>query len=192
MALAPLATVADLTRLGVPTGDAALVESLLESVSAEVRDAAGSPISRVTATITLTGSREQYLPLPVKPVTEVAAVELDGLPVTDWKLVDGRLWRAGGWSFYAPTLINVTLTYGYATVPADIVRLVCMMVAAGVYASEDGFNSSRGLTYESVDDSRVGYATGDAEVVDVAGLPERTRAMLRERFGGGATVTGGY
>jgi hypothetical protein len=67
-----------------------------------------------------------------------------------------------------------------------------MMVFAGVEAAKEGFNSTRGLTYESIDDSRVGYATGDNEIVDPAGLPETTRTMLRNRFSGGVAVTGGY
>jgi hypothetical protein len=187
----PLATIEDLDALGISTTNTTLVESLLESVSSDIRNAAGCPISPVTETIHVTANREQYLPLPVKPVTAIHSVEIDGVPVTGWRLVDGRLWRPQGWSGYAPAIVDVNLTFGQQ-VPKDIVRLTCMMVSAGVEAAKEGFNSTRGLTYESIDDSRVGYATGDNEIVDPAGLPETTRTMLRNRFSGGVAVTGGY
>lgn len=188
----PLATLEDLTALGISTANPVLCHSLLESVSAEVRDAAGVAISRVTATITLAGSYEQYLALPVKPVTEVLSVSVDGTPVTGWRMIDGKLWHPQGWSSYAPSLVDVELTFGYTKVPADIVRLVCMLVSAGIEAAKDGFGSSRGLTYESIDDSRIGYAIGDNEVFDVTALPERSRQALKIRFSGGVNVTGGY
>ena len=157
-----------------------------------MRDAAGVAISRVTTTITLAGSYEQYLYIPVAPVSEVLAVSVDGTPVTGWRLIDGKLWHPQGWSSYAPSLVDVELTFGYDPVPSDIVRMVCMLVSAGVEASEDGFGTSRGRTYESIDDSRGGYAIGENEVFDVTALPERTRAYLKTRFSGGAHVTGSY
>src|SRR5690625_7223461 len=76
--------------------------------------------------------------LPGGPLREVASVTVDGKPVTDWRLLDGRLWRPYGWGG-AHVPIEGTYTHGYDPVPADIVRMVCMFVSAGLHAAEDGF-----------------------------------------------------
>lgn len=192
MALAPLATVDDMGTYcpGVDTSNTALVNGLLASVSAAVREAAGVTISSTTSTVTVTGSTDRWLRLPGGPVTAVSAVEIDGVAVTDYKLRDGMLWRASGWSGPCePADIDVTYTQGYDPVPADIVRLVCLLTAAGITQDADGYGT-RGMAYTSVDDYREGYRQGEDEVVDHTELPERTRADLAARFGGGAFVTG--
>lgn len=192
MALDPLATVADLSAYSVDTTNMALVTALLASVSEAVREAAGSPISSVTSTITLTGSRERWLALPGGPVTAVTAVSLDGEPVADWRLRDGRLWRRCGWQGWCePSEVDVTYTHGLAVVPADIVRLVCMYVAAGVAQGGSGYDS-RNKAYERIDDYQVGFLQGGDEVVDHTELTQRTKDDLAARFGGGAYVTGDY
>jgi len=191
VAYVPLATVTDLSALGVDTTNTALVASLLDSVSSEVREAAGVPITLETATVTLPGVRGQLLTLPGGPVRSVTSVTLAGVAVTDHKLRDGRLWRLSGWGCVDDDVV-VTYSHGFDTVPSDVVRLVCMLVAAGVNNAGDGFGASRGKAYESIDDYRVGYLQGDAEVIDPTALPERTRAMLRARFGGGVYVTGSF
>lgn len=194
MALEPLATLADLTELGIAITPAPLVDSLLTSVSAEIREAAGVMIGpKSTSTIKLTGGRERYLAIPATPVRSVSLVLLDGAAVSDWRLTDGRLWRACGWaSDEGPSEVTVTLEHGLDEVPADIVRLACMLVAAGLAASTDGFEGHRGKQYTSIDDYREGYLSGAEEVVDPAEIPDRTRAMLRRRFGGGVYETGTY
>src|ERR1044072_4421586 len=108
MALDPLATTADLPA-SVDTSDAALVAQMLAAASAEVREAAGCAISEQTSTITIGGTSSRWLTLPGGPVTDVASVEVDGEAVTDWKLVDGRLWRACGWDGCEPTQLEVTM-----------------------------------------------------------------------------------
>lgn len=189
--LPPLAYAADLTAWGVPTTSTAMVAALLDSVSEEVREAAGVPITLTTSTITIPGTWEQYLPLPGGPVRSVDAVSIDGTAVTDSLLRDGRLWRSAGWHDQSVD-VEVTYTHGLDETPADIVRLVCMMVAAGLKAAEEGFGSRRGLAYERIDDYQAGYAQGDAEVIDPAALPQRVKDSLRRRFGGGVYVTGSY
>ena len=191
-ALEPLATIDDLENRGLPMEPRSLADSLLESVSSAVREAAGCPITRVSADINLAGTWEQFLSLPVGPVTAVTEVQVDGKPVSDWKLRDGRLWRAGGWGAQHRD-ISMTVTYGYATVPADIVTLVCSFVGAGMIASQDGdLVKDRSLAYTSIDDFREGYRTGDSEIVDVTELPARVKNSLRARFASQTYVNGGY
>ena len=191
--LSPLATLGDLSARGLPVAPADLANALLASVSAAVREAAGVAISRATTTLELAGTREQFLPLHVSPVVSVTDVTLDGAPVTDWKLRDGRLWRSSGWGAQHRD-IAATVTYGYDPVPADIVQLVCSFVGAAMISaeSEGSIVRDRGMSYERIDDYQYGLRTGDDEIVDITGLPERVKASLRARFSGQTHVIGTY
>lgn len=191
MALAPLAYLSDLDAMGIPTTDVALAQSLIDSVSEEVRDAAGCPITVTESTITLPGVNAQFIRVPGGPIRSVTSVTLDGTAITDHKIRDGRLWRRSGWGDIDQD-VTVTYLHGYNDPPADITRLVCLMVAAGLAASSDNFAGHRGVAYERGDDYQIGYMQGDGENVDPTSLPDRTRRMLQARFSGGAYVTGGY
>lgn len=190
MALAPLATSADLDELKVDTSDASLTAKALAAASDAVRDAAGVPISQLTSTYTVQGSRSHWLDLP-GPVVSVSAVSIDGAAVTDHKLVGGSLWRRGWWAGCGePSNVEVTATFGYAEVPADVVLLVAQLAAAVINAAEDGIEAKTGIAYESIDDYRIGYTQGEDGPRYVVELPERTRLALRRRFGGAAAITG--
>jgi hypothetical protein len=190
VALAPLATVTDLDNRGIDITDTALVQSLLASASAAVRDAAGVAISEVTATITLPTpvGRRLHLPSPVRTIT---AVLLDGGAITDWKLRGDSLWRSS-WQHQGdiPGEVTVTFTFGLPDVPEDIVDLVCNIVGAGVAHAAEGYEAKTGKTQERIDDYSVGYTQGDEAVVSPMELPDRTRRMLARRFGGGAAMVG--
>ena len=197
MALVPLATEADLSARGVDTSNTTLVAAMLAEASAVVREAAGSPISEVASTVSLLAPEGLWLRLPGGPVTAVSAVSVDGDAVTDWTLAEGALYRSSGWrgSRVDPSLVEVTFTHGYATVPDDVVGLVAALAAAGVNAAASGgFGSKVGVQseQEAYDDySRsTTYVTGDEATAGVMELPSRTVAWLRQRFGGGAHVTG--
>src|SRR5690606_10556728 len=133
-------------------------DALLASASAAIRDAAGVPISRTTATITLATPAGRRLDLP-PPVQSVDSVAIDGGPVTDWSLVDNSLWRVRPWTRPGgiPKPVTVTLTFGLSEVPADIVDLVCNLVAAGLAHAEGGYESSAGKLSERIDDYSVQY-----------------------------------
>lgn len=193
MALLPLATVADLTARGltIDPAETAIVGVYLEVASAAVRDAAGAPITQTTSTITLEGEPDQRLRLPGPPVTAVSAVEVDGQPVTDWRLRSSALWRAAGWSPGCdPSEVTVTYTHGLPVVPADIVDLVCRIAAAALvaYRAEDG---GTGLAAQDVRAERIGdYSVtyGDDGRITEMELPDYLRKRLAARFGGGAAV----
>lgn len=189
MALAPLATSADLSVRGVEVSDSALVESKLAAASEAVREAAGSAISSTTSTVAVEAPRGNWLRLPSQPVTAVTSVTVDGEAVTDYRLISGALWRGGGWArSCVPAVVEVTFTHGFDEVPADIVELVCDFAIAGINNADEG--ARIGLAYESIDDYRVGFTQGADAVASVMEVPQRTRAMLRARFGGGSYVTG--
>lgn len=187
MALTPLATPADLEARGIDTTDAALTEALLASASAAIREAAGTPISQTTATIVVSSPAGRRLDLP-GPVQTVDSVTVDGQEVPDWSLVDDSLWLARSWTRPGgiPKPVTVTLTFGLSEIPADIIDLVCNLVAAGLAHAEGGYESSAGKLSERIDDYSVQYAQGADAVVSPMELPERTSRMLARRFGNSA------
>jgi hypothetical protein len=182
--------VADLTARGlvIDPAEAAFVGVSLDVVSTSFRDAAGSPISETTSTITIEGEPDQRLRLPGQPVTAVTDVLLDGKPVTDWRLRSGNLWRHGGWSFrHRPSEVEVTYTHGLPTVPSDIVDQVCRFVAAALVAfrsEPDGTGlAAVDIRTERIGDYSVGY--GDTGLMTDVELPDYLRRRLAARFGGG-------
>ncbi|MET9516391.1 hypothetical protein [Streptomyces sp. NPDC002994] len=190
MALTPLATVADLAARGltVDPSETAIVGVYLDVASTAVREAAGTPISQTTSTITVEGEEDQRLRLPGLPISAVASVELDGAAVTDWRLRTQTLWRAAGWTAGdGPSEVEVTYTHGLATVPADIVDLVCRITAAALvsYRSEDGGAglAAGNITSERIGDYAVTYGS-DGRITEME-LPQYLRDRLAARFGGG-------
>lgn len=191
MSLPPLATAADLTMLGIAIPPGISATALLDGVSAAIRDAAGCPITLTTSVVTIGAGRGQWLDLPSQPVASVDSLAMDGVPVTDWKLVDGRLWRECGWQHGStPVNITVSFTHGYVVVPQDIVNLACMLAAPALQAAADGFSTPRGIESVAIDDYRETRTTGTSEIVDPTEIPERTRTALRARFSASAAVVG--
>lgn len=197
MALDPLATESDLYARGIDTTDGGAVAALLAAASTSVRDAAGCPISSVTSTVVLSAEASARLDLPSRPVTAVSEVLLDGVELeegSEYVLRGDALWRVGAaWQrdrHAPPATVTVTFTHGLGEVPADIVDLVCSLVAGATAAAADGYDQHRSLAYESVDDYRRGFQQGDQGPVSPMELPARTRRWLRARFGSGITVAG--
>lgn len=189
MALPDLAASADLSARGVDVSDTGLVATMLTVASATVRQAAASPILETASTVTVWAhDSSDYLNLPGQPVTAVSAVVYDGdtLDATDYKLVDGRLWRWWGWGCMTePIEVTVSMTHGLAEVPADIVQLVCDLAIAGMGAATEGALDPRVIA-EKVDDYSVTYRPGAESVATAVELPALTKRGLRARFGGGA------
>jgi hypothetical protein len=197
VALAPLAAKADLDARGIDTSDWSRSSALLASASSAVREAAGSQITKTTSTVTIWTEPTRRLDLPSRPVHSVTSVTLDGVVLVqdvDYFVRGSGLWRNCYWQGRneVPGEVVVTFTHGLDEVPADLVDLVCSLVAAGTVAAEDGYDPKRGVTNERVDDYAQGRATGADEVVSPMLLPERTQAWLRNRFGGGTVVVGTY
>lgn len=193
MALAALATLADLAARGltVSAEEETIAETYLDVASTAVRDGAGVPISQTTSTVSLEGPATQWLTLPGPPIISVAAVEIDGEAVTDFKLRSHRLWRRDGWSPTCdPSEVDVTQTHGLATVPSDIVDLVCRIAAtalADYRADSEGAGLAAGdIRAERIGDYSVTY--GDAGLITTMELPDYLRERLEARFGGGAAL----
>ncbi|MFJ4987899.1 hypothetical protein ACIP9H_29360 [Streptomyces sp. NPDC088732] len=192
MALDPLASVSDLEARGLTVDDTetAIAGVYLDVASQAVREAAGSPISETTSTVTLEGEAGQWLSLPGLPISEVTAVAVDGEAVTDWRLISQRLWRAAGWTGgNGPSEVTVTQTHGLPVVPADLVDLVCRMTAGALadYRSEDlTAQGTRVITSERIGDYAVTYSS-DGRISEMD-LPQYWRERLAARFGGGTDL----
>jgi len=193
VALSPLATVADLEARGVAIDDseADAVATYLDVASAIVRDAAGSPISQTTSTVTLEGRPGPWLHLPGQPVQSVSAVSLDGQEVDDWRLSSGALFRAAGWvrATCEPSAVEVAYVHGLPTVPADVVDMVCRLVGQALVSlreSPEAALANRPKIQERIGDYSVtyGYSPGFSDME----LPKYLRARLAARFGNGAGV----
>src|SRR5690625_1731221 len=129
MSVDSLATVEDLAALGIEVSDSVLAERLLASVSAEVRDAAGVPITKATSTVSFPTEASRRIELPGYLPRDVTGVSLDGAQLTegaDYVVRAGCLWRVGVAHWHRPgdvsSELTVTYTHGYDTVPEDIVR----------------------------------------------------------------------
>ena len=192
MALQDIATVADLTARNITIPDGVEAGEFLAAAQDAVRDAAGVPITRETFTVTIGAKTGCYQTLPGQPVVSVANVLIDGQAVTDWKLVDGELWRAAGWQRCRgiPSNVTVTITGGLVTPPKDIVDLVCSLAGLGMNLAAGGDYASRGDQIGvRIDDYSEQYQSGSGErTAGPLELPQLTRDRLRARFGGSAAL----
>ena len=187
MARAPLATATDLQTRGADVTDIDRAYMALSAASEAVRDAAGCPISEVSATVSIPAPApcEPWLDLP-GTVTDVESVTVDGEAVTTYVRQGSSLWLSGGWrSTWEPVNVEVTFTSGHADVPADIIALVCDLAHASLLQDAP---VAGGTTSVAIDDYRETYASGADAQVSVLEIPERTRAWLRQRFGAGSFV----
>lgn len=185
MALAPLATTADLSDRGISTGN---LQTALAVASSLIRDAAGSAIDSQTADITVTGGRANLLTLP-GPVTSVASVSIDSraLDADDYEILPNGLWRHCGWGT-RPVPVEVVYTFGLATVPEDIVDLCCVLAKAWLDHVAAGGSSVAGLQSAGVDDAREAYTPEASGQLSPVFIPAATRDWLAQRFSGGPAV----
>lgn len=186
MALPDLASASDLSARFEPDDDD-LAAVMLTVASALVRQAAGSPISETSSTVSVWAlDRGMWLDLPGQPISAVSSVTVDGTVVTDYKLINGRLWRRCGWTWCdEPLEVVVAMTHGLAEVPADIVQLVCDLAILGTNTAADGAIDPRVIT-EKIDDYSVTFSAAASTVATAMTLPSLTRLSLKARFGGGA------
>jgi hypothetical protein len=182
-----LATPDDL-RLALqnPVLDDATATMLLELATAKVRRAAGGQLILDATDVAVIDvlDLDQWIDLPQRPIRAVIMVVLDGTVITDWRLVNQRLWRLIGWltRWDMPSQAAVTYSHGYP----DGSRYLQLARSATLSLAAAGYGNPSGVTSESIDDYRVSYdeAAGRME------LTEHTAASLRAQYGSSAYVTG--
>lgn len=203
-----LAADTDLQAFGIDLFDYDndLVDRLLNGASAAITEAAGSPIIRHTSTVRVIVHRGDSLRLPGYPVVSVDTIvrERDTWTVpqggtTGWRLLSESVFLPGGWCpRREPESFAVTYTAGLLEAPADIVNLCVSLVAAvllrtterdSIEAAVGARDTSIASTSFQIDDysesTSYQQGAGLTEQLTVFDLPDRTRRMLRKRFGGG-------
>lgn len=191
MALAPLATIDDVTNvLGreLTDAEAARVPTLLLNASAKVRSFTSQQISQSTsvARVRIT-ARDGHIRLPQYPVTAVASVTTvqsgiglpfywDGLVLWGWGRYPqsnielplyNRAWRHG-------VVVDVAYTHGYETVPDEIVAVVVQMAARALGTAPD----ESGITQETY--SGYSYTLGAAAAAGPLGLLPAEKEVLAD------------
>lgn len=143
--------------------DTATATLALTVVSAEFSRVADTWWEQRTTTYQVAGFGQRRIVLPFSPVVSVQAVRIDGVAVTDCKLVKRTLYRQAGFGLWygalgattwygpPPADVQVDLTYGFAT-PTDDVKGAVLEAAAAVYETPDAT-----VTAEGIDDYTVRY-----------------------------------
>lgn len=140
--------------------------------------------------VDLTGTWSSVIELPGQPVDSVAAVEIDGVAVTDYTLVRGSLHRGetDGWNPYNKSrmghwggpdaLVHIVYTHGFTEVPWDA-KAVTLEVAARAHVNPSGVRS------ESIDGYSVTFAGGgrSSSVVVLTDDDKRSLGRYRRRSG---------
>ena len=125
----------------------------LTLASAEFNRAADTAFTPTNVTWTTDVWGHLTVELPFYPVTAVSAVRVNGVTATGWSLRNGRIWRPSGFGFpysWQLDVLEVDLTYGYASVPDDV-KLAVLEIAAANYE-----HPSTAIS-EQIDDYRTQY-----------------------------------
>lgn len=135
---------------------------------------------------------DTIIDLPV-PTTTVSTVAVDGatLAATDYTVLDHRIFRSVGWGgsrwvadrfAYQPqdeyVSVDVTLTYGYATPPAEF-KTYGLILASQAYQLMPSLNRQS----VRIDDYAETFATGGPLVAVGMGLPGEVLGKLKARYG---------
>jgi hypothetical protein len=187
---------ADLTGLTLTDPDKTRADKLLARASTRIREATKQKISLVTDDeYTRSGTRDERISLPERPVVSVAGVSINGQAITDWYLagnelvrgsltfVDGLLddgpGRRVGFGLEQQTLA-ITYTHGYADedVP-EICRSIALEMVKRVW-----FNPG-GVIQETIGPDQTTYAPY-AEPPRGLALTNGERQELRRFFGSNA------
>lgn len=167
----PLATPADLARyLGLPafTGeDEQRALLVLRLAASTVRRRTRQTFTSGSSTVALPVPDGEWLSLPERPVVSVTSVTVDGLVVSGWSLINGRVYRAGGWSAITP-IVTVTFEHG-GRVPDDVLGAVLAIAT-------DLWENPRDLGGESIDD----YAWRASSTSSGSRASEALKDLVRE------------
>lgn len=191
------------------SAETAAVEAMLVDASAYLRDevigAHVFPQRQITFKHKVrdwSPSRTVSITMPVQPVITVDAVTIDGVALTedDWEFDGAVLEFCFARRRYPPDfrpdwlgrhpMVEVTITAGYATAPADL-RMWAIVLASQALnlVEEQGQLGGGGVTSVAIDDYRKTWAAAGGN--SGYQLPDRIVDQLRDTYGTTVYVTGG-
>jgi len=175
--MSDLTTLASLKQyLGITDSSSdTVLAKLITAASVAVDYEVGYSIGSSTYTDVLDGNGADIIHPPMRPITSVASVAVDGM---DYQLVESRgvgfcfdyraVWLVGGGRFsLGRRNVEITYTAGYTDIPADI---------------EQAVNEMIGLRYRERD--WIGFVSkslaGETVTFNTSALPKSTQAVLRQ------------
>jgi hypothetical protein len=174
------ATIADLELLTgrvIPVEQVPQVEALLDAASSYLRGVIGQEVFPTTTSTYVAypnGGRED---LPQWPVVAVVSVQRDEVDVT-------YTYRPGFILVDCDDPVDVTFTWGYATAPAELNRMTCVLVGQTLTTLELGLGLSvGGLSSVSIDDFKAAFADGGSGTGMT--LSPHAEASVKRQFGQG-------
>lgn len=179
-AFATAAQLASSLGVDVPTDPLVLGiwTDALNDASGYLRTVIGQPIDAGTATLDLFTDSNGEADIWLVPVTSITSVtDLDTNVVVDttrWQLKDQRLYLPRGCNTY-----RVVLDYGYASIPAELVRWTKVLAAAQIQVAPTGSLGIDNVSSVAIDDGKVTYSGAMA-----VALPDATAQWLKATFGG--------
>jgi len=175
------ASVDDLALLTGRTFTAAQEEqatALLDAASAYLRGVIGQdvyPATSSTYTAYPLGGRED---LPQWPVVSVDTVERDGVAI-DYTYRPGYIKVSGD------DPVDITFTWGHDTIPPELNRLTCVLVAQSLAVLDAGVGlNAGGISSVAIDDFKVSFAEGGAGTGMT--LTPHAENSVRQQFGRGS------
>lgn len=177
-----LATPSDLASLLQQDLDLSTATLLVECATGVVQGVTGQRLVRATTTPSIPGVWSQWLDLPQWPVISVASVQIDGVAVTDWKLIGVRLFRRAGWQPAGdPVEVEPTYTHGYLSTDQylQLARGSVLSLCAPFYSNPGGASQVK------IDDYAEIYAAMQASMTG----NEPMKDALRAQYGGAVGAT---
>lgn len=178
------ATVDDLAVLTGRTFTSAQEEqaqALLDAASAYLRSVIGQEVYPATTSTYVAypqGGRED---LPQWPVVSVDSVQRDGVDVE-------FTYRPGFILVDCDEQVDVTFTWGYASAPAELNRLTCVLAGQTLTTVELGLGlSAGGLSSVAIDDFKAAFADG-GEGTGMTLSPHAELAVKKQFGQGGVQI----
>lgn len=172
---------AKMRRTFLPGAEGVWIDELLSDASNYLRAVIGQDVYPTTQSTYVAYPVEGRVDIPQHPVVSVDAVERDGSAVT-------FTYRPGFLLVGSDDPVSVTFTWGYATVPAELARLACVLVSQALIPLESELGlTAGGLSSVQIDDFKLAWA--DAGSASGMTLTPHAEAAVRSRFGATPSTT---
>lgn len=161
-------------------GEQAWVTALLDDAAAIIRGEIGFPVYPSQTSTYLVYPVFGRVPLPPLTTAITTVAPTNGSTVT-WSRFEDTLCVS------CNTPMNITVTYGLATVPADLKAINCALASGAILTVEAGLGlNSGGTSSVAIDDFKVAFADGGAS--SGMTLTPSSKQYITEHYGRTAWV----